>query len=228
MKLVPGTLSCLIAALSTLCAAGQLSTQALSAPAATSVGPQAVKVVLKHFVINPFASDPSTQHPLRSDGSWSFSKNRPASCPQVPTCVEVFYAVPAQSAKCSWVIALDETSTDGTIVDENSDADTYMVRTLKGPEIVPFIKSRIIPAWAPIAKAAGVSGVVVVSVLVGKSGEVLRTPPVSGPPMLIPTCVDAAKKWSFVPMTVGARPVQYQVQLVFTFNSLTGKVKAEP
>ena len=49
-----------------------LGAQGLSAPNASSVGPhsvgpQAVKVILKHFAINQLASDPNTHQPLRVD-----------------------------------------------------------------------------------------------------------------------------------------------------------------
>jgi len=217
-----------LVAFATSCALAQSNTQSARTPVAETAGPQAVKIVLKHFAINPLAADASTHQPLRTDGTWSLSKNRPALCPQASTCVEVFYEVPNQSAKCSWIIVPDEGGMDGSILDENNDADTYMVRMLTSAEATPLIKSRITPTWAPIAKAAGVSGTVVTSVLVGKSGEVLRARPVSGPPMLIPASIDAAKKWNFSPMTLGPRTVQYQVQLVFTFYSLTNKVKTEP
>ena len=228
MKLGPTSALCIFAVLGISSAVQRSTAQASTSPAPNSIGPQAVKMILKHFAINPLASDPATHQPLRTDGSWSLGKARPASCPQSGTCVEVFYDVPAQSAKCSWVVSLNQDATDGAILDENPDADAYMVRMLTATEAAQLIKSRSTPVWAPIAKAANVSGVVVLSVLVDKSGELQRSRPVSGPPMLIPSCMDAVKKWSFMPMSLGPRTVPYQVQLVFTFNSLTGKVKAEP
>jgi hypothetical protein len=90
----------LVAAYGLACGVTQLGAQLSNAPTATSVGPQAVKVVLKQFAINQLASDPNTHQPLRTDGSWSISKNRPVTCSQVATaCVEVLYEVPDQSAK---------------------------------------------------------------------------------------------------------------------------------
>jgi TonB family protein len=224
---------CFCAAWIAVCAAGQLRGQSANAPVATSVGPQAVKIVLKHFAINPLASDPNSHQPLRTDGSWSLGKNRPASCPETAAnCVEVFYAVPDQSAKCSWTISLEEGGADGTVLDENDDAETYMLRNLSDKEATAFVKSRSKPVMPPIAAAARVSGTVIVRVLVDKAGQVQHVWPVSGHPMLIQASIDAAKTWNFVPMTIGTRTVQYQVQLVFTFypaiGSMPGAIKMAP
>jgi TonB family protein len=194
-----------------------------------------VKVVLKHFTIDPAASDPNTHKPLGTDGSWSIGKNRPAVCPEAASsCVEVFYAIPDQAAKCSWVISLDATGADGAILGENDDAVTYMTRTLAANEAAAYIKSRSKPVVPPIAAAAHVSGPVVVRVVVGKTGEVQLTGIVSGPAMLQQASIDAARKWSFLPLTVGARTVPYELRLVFTFyppigsGTMPGAVKMAP
>jgi hypothetical protein len=212
---------------------GQVSAQSPDAPVAPTVGPEAVQVVLKHFSINQLVSDPNTHKPLRADGSWSLSKSRPLSCAQATqNCVEVFYEVPAQSAKCSWVISLDPSNTDGTILDENDDADNYMVRTLTGSEATPLVKSRSKPVTPPISIALGASGTVVTRVLIGKSGDVQKVSPVSGPPVLVSASIDAVKKWSFSPLKIGTRAVQYEVQVAFTFyppiQTMAGAVKMTP
>ena len=176
------------------CGAGNLGAQPPNASLAASVGPEAVKVVLKQFTINALATDLNTHQPLRADGSWSISKSRSASCPQAAEkCVEVSYTVPEQSAKCSWVISLNEGGTDGIVLDENDDTDTYMVRTVSGSEALPFIKSRSKPVFPPIAIVARVSGAVITRVLVSKSGDVQHVRVVSGPPMLQQASIDAAK-----------------------------------
>jgi hypothetical protein len=201
-----------------------LAAQTPNASAAASIGPQAVKVVLKHFTMNPLAADPTTHQPLRADGNWSVGKDRPTSCPlSAGTCVEVFYTVPEQSAKCSWVLSLDENGMDGTFLDENDDTGNYMVRTVADSEALPLIKSRTKPVYPPIAIAARVSGPVVMKVLVDKSGEVQRVGAVSGPAMLVQASINAAKKWTFMPMTM-----QYVVELVFTFTSRDGNIKMAP
>jgi TonB family protein len=136
-------------------------------------------------------------------------------------CVEVFYTVPEQSAKCSWVISLNEGGTDGIVLDESEDTDNYMVRTISGTEALPFIKSRSKPVFPPIAIVARVSGDVTTRVLVSKSGDLQQVRVVSGPPMLQQASIDAAKNWKFTPMTIGTRTVQYEVELVFTYALIT-------
>ncbi|HEY2859616.1 MAG TPA: energy transducer TonB [Terracidiphilus sp.] len=203
-------------------------------PSAIEVGPQAVKVLVKQFAMNPQASDRNTHQPLRSDGTWAVAKSRPASCPAaVAGCVEVFYAVEAQGVKCSWIISLNEAGTDGTILDENDDAATYMVRTLRDSEAKALVESRSKPLTPPIATAAHVSGNVVTRVLVGKTGEVEGAWSVSGPPMLIQASLDAAKKWKFLPMKIGARDVEYELHVVFAYyppinGMMAGAVKLAP
>ncbi len=205
-----------------VCGTGHLWAQPPRGLLAASVGPKAVKVVLKHFTINSLAMDPNTHKPLRTDGSWSISKSRSASCPQAAEmCVEVFYTVPEQSAKCSWVISLNEGGTDGIVLDESEDTDNYMVRTISGTEALPFIKSRSKPVFPPIAIVARVSGDVTTRVLVSKSGDLQQVRVVSGPPMLQQASIDAAKNWKFTPMTIGTRTVQYEVELVFTYALIT-------
>jgi TonB family protein len=233
MKSATESVLWLVAAYGLACGVTQLGAQPSNAPTATSVGPRAVKVVLKQFAINQLASDPNTHHSLRTDGSWSISKNRPVTCSQVATaCVEVFYEVPDQSAKCSWVISLDESGTEGKVLDENDDADSYMVRTLTGSEATSFVKSRSKPVVPPIGLAVHVSGTVVIQALVGKAGDVQKVLSVNGNPMLQRASIDAAKKWTFMPMTIGTRTVQYQVPLVFTFYpwiaSMPGAIKTAP
>lgn len=206
--------------------------QTQNASAAGSIGPQAVKFILKNFTINPAAADPNTNQPLQTNGSWSIAKSRPASCPATAqTCVGIFYSVPAQAAKCSWVVALNADERDGAVLDENDDAAKYMLRVIGGKEAKPLVKSRSKPVYPPIAMAAHVSGDVLLSVLVDASGAVQAVRVASGPPMLQQASVDAAKKWTFKPMTIGARAVPYEIQLVFTFQAVNiqwGIVKMTP
>ena len=196
-------------------------------------GQQVVTVVLKHFTVNSQASDPNTHQPLRTDGSWSLSKKRSEVCPEgVRTCVEVHYGVPDQSADCAWTIEMDESGADGTVLDENDDADKYLIRKLTDIEAIAFVQSRSKPVTPPISVALGATGTVVTRVLVGISGDIQKVSPVSGPQILVQASVDAAKKWTFKTMKIGARAVQYEVQVAFTFyppiQTMPGAVKMKP
>jgi TonB family protein len=174
--------------------------------------------------MNPAVDNPATGLSLPSNGSWSLAEARPAACPQTDEkCVEVFYDVPAGSVRCSWVVQLNADSTDGQFLDENDDAARYMVRVLSSSEAAPLVAARKKATYPPIAIAARVQGDVFVNVIVGKRG-VQTVHMLSGSPMLQMSSIEAAQKWSFKPLIVGARPVFYQVKLVFKFQ-LIGEMR---
>ena len=186
-----------------------------------SVGAQAVAVVLKHYSLNPHALEPKTQQPLPNSGNWTLGKATPASCPQTGgTCIEVFYTVPAESVRCSWVVLLNADSTDGTFLDEDDDTGRYMLRVLSKSEAAPLVIGRKNPVFPPIAVAARVSGDVFVNVVIGKTGENQAEHILSGPPMLQQASLEAAKQWTFKPLTVGTSSLPYEVKLVFKFQFL--------
>jgi TonB family protein len=195
--------------------------QQQSTPEPPSVGPQAASIVLKHYAINPTALDPKTQQPLPNSGNWLIGKTTPAACPPVnERCVEVFYEVPAESVRCSWVVLLNADGTDGKLLDENDDAERYMQLTVTKGEAKDLVVTRKKPVFARMAIALQASGSVVVKVQVDKTGDVEKTGVISGPPVLQPAAVDAAKSWKFKPMLVGTRAVPYETQLVFTFRTM--------
>lgn len=200
-------------------------------PAAT-VGPQVVKYILTHFTINGEAADPNTHQPLKMDGNWSISKTRPASCPATAaTCVEVSYAEPAQAAKCSWVVALNDNNADGKVVEENDDAAKYMLPVLDTKMAKPFVKFRRKPVFPPLAAVMGARGPRTLWALVNTSGEVDKVRVVSGPATVQSVSMNAAQEWKFKPMMIGSRRVPYEVQLVFAFLPLTpttGYVQVTP
>ena len=212
-----GFVSCAVVAFAaaTIVASAQTDTP----PKPVSVGAQAVAVVLKHYVLNPSALHPTTGLTLPLDGSWSISKTRPAACPQTEEkCVEVFYDVPAASVRCSWVVLLNADASDGQFLDENDNAATYLSRVLTKSEASALVTARKNPVYPPIAVAAQVQGDVFVNGVVDKLGELHGTRVLSGNAMLQPASMEAAQKWTFRPMMVGARAVPFQVKLVFKFQ----------
>ena len=212
------SIACVVGALTVEVSCGWTQQEAQPAPA--PIGQKAVKVVLKHYAMNRLALDPKTGKPLPNDGSWSIGKTTPAACPQTTViCVEVFYQVPAESVQCSWVVMLNGDGSDGTFLDENDDAEQYLLRKATQSEAKALVDSRKKPIYPPIAVAAHVSGAVPMEVLVGKSGEVQKIAVMSGPAMVQQAAADAAKGWSFKPLMVGTRAVPFETQLVFTFRT---------
>lgn len=194
--------------------------QVKSSPAPAPADQQAVSIVIRRYSINPLVKDPNTGQPLPRNGSWFVDKDTPPSCPKTQeTCVGVFYQVPAESVRCSWVVLLNANGTDGTFLDENQDAARYMVRMVSEDEATTVIRSRDKPLYPAIAQAAHISGVVAIDVLVDRSGNLQKALVVSGPPMLLAAALEAAKSWRFKPLVVGSQGLPYMVQLAFSFHT---------
>ena len=196
--------------------------QAQAAPPPASVGQQAASAVLKHYDVNPAAKVLASGQPLPLDGDWYVGKTTPASCPQSPqprgTCVEVFYAVPAQEVKCSWVVLLNADGSDGTFLGENDDAARYLLRKVAKNEAKDLVVSRSKPVYPAIAIAAHVAGVVTLRGQVDKTGTVIGLRVLSGPAMLQQASLEGANKWKFKPLLVGAVAVPYEIEFSFTFR----------
>lgn len=76
--------------------------------------------------------------------------------------------------------------------------------------------SKPAPVYPPAAKAARVSGTVVVQIEVDESGRVAKAEAVSGPEMLRDAAEDAALAASFTPTRLSGQPVR--VSGVITYN----------
>jgi TonB family protein len=74
------------------------------------------------------------------------------------------------------------------------------------------------PEYPEIARSAGVEGVVVLKLLVGKTGDVEKVMYVSGPEMLKESAIDAAKQAKFKPALQQHRPVAVWVQIPLEFS----------
>ena len=191
------------------------------APAQTpAIGQQAVSVVLKHYEVNPLVIDGKTGHALPNTGEWSVAKTPPAACAQTTErCVEVFYQVAAEDVRCSWTLLVNADGTDGTFLEENGDAEVYLLRRVSGSEAQELVVTRKRPIYPPLASAAHVSGTVKIMAIVSKSGTVDKIASVSGPGMVAGAASDAAMRWVFKPLMVGVNAVPYVITLEFTFNS---------
>jgi TonB family protein len=76
---------------------------------------------------------------------------------------------------------------------------------------------KVTPTYPQTARAARVSGPVVVQALIGETGEVIEAVAVSGHPLLRGPVVQAARKWVFSPTEVSGKPVKIQGILNFNF-----------
>ena len=78
--------------------------------------------------------------------------------------------------------------------------------------------TRVEPAYPPLAKAARISGSVVVEVTADEEGNVISVRSISGHPLLKDAAVNAARGWKFAPTMLSGVPVKVIGTITFNFN----------
>jgi protein TonB len=74
------------------------------------------------------------------------------------------------------------------------------------------------PAYPPIAKAAGVSGTVVVEAIISKTGTIESLHVVSGPEMLRTAALDAIRAARYQPFQLNGEPIEIQTTITVNFK----------
>lgn len=93
----------------------------------------------------------------------------------------------------------------------------------QGPQSVSesFLRSsavdRVTPVYPPIARESGITGVIVVEMVVGTNGRVESAKIVSGSPLFHAASLDAAKKWKFRPPQYNGTNCKFIGRLTFKF-----------
>ena len=77
---------------------------------------------------------------------------------------------------------------------------------------------RVEPVYPPLAKAAQVSGAVVVELTLDEEGNVIAARAISGHPLLKDSAVAAATEWKFNPTTLSGVPVKVIGTITFNFT----------
>lgn len=100
--------------------------------------------------------------------------------------------------------------------EERGEAEPGGMKPVEGGVLNGKAVSKPAPSYPAAAKNTGVSGTVVVQLLVDESGQVVRAEPLCGHPVLAKASVEAALKARFTPTTLSGRPVK--VSGVITYN----------
>ncbi|MEW6130013.1 MAG: TonB family protein [Acidobacteriota bacterium] len=87
-----------------------------------------------------------------------------------------------------------------------------------GGIVNPMPIKRVEPAYPPLAKAARVSGAVVVEVTIDEAGKVIAARALSGHPMLKDAAVAAAQQWQFKPTVISGEISKVIGTITFKFN----------
>lgn len=74
------------------------------------------------------------------------------------------------------------------------------------------------PIYPPIAKAAHVSGAVVLHAVISKGGTVENLQVVSGPEMLRASALDAVRNWRYKPYLLNGEPTEVDTTITVNFN----------
>jgi TonB family protein len=185
------------------------------------LGQKAVHAVIAKSVLDNAVLVSKTGKALSTTGNWSVGRTRSEACPQTPDpCVTVFYLVPDAGVACEWTVLLPGDASSGQLLAENEDAAQYFVLRLAPTEAAAFVQSRAVATDPPIARAAHMTGDVILRVVVGPDGVPMQVVALSGPEMLKGAAIDAGKRWRFKPCTVGGRAVRYQMELTFMFRAV--------
>ena len=74
------------------------------------------------------------------------------------------------------------------------------------------------PVYPPIAKAARVSGTVVLQAMISKTGAIENLRVISGPAMLQQAALDAVKSWRYKPYLLNNEPVEVETTVNVIFS----------
>jgi periplasmic protein TonB len=74
------------------------------------------------------------------------------------------------------------------------------------------------PVYPPIARAAHVSGAVVLHAIISKTGQISNLTVISGPEMLRAAAVDAVQNWRYKPYLLNGDPTEVDTQITVNFN----------
>jgi protein TonB len=80
------------------------------------------------------------------------------------------------------------------------------------------IITRTQPVYPPIAKAAHVSGTVVLHAIISKTGTIENLTAISGPAMLQGSAIDAVRQWRYKPYLLNGDPPEVDTTITVNFN----------
>lgn len=91
-------------------------------------------------------------------------------------------------------------------------------RRIPAKQLYENVRAQPFPPYPVIAKSAGAQGVVIVEVLVAKSGEVICARPLSGHLLLRGAAVAAVLHWKFDPIVIDGSPAKVTSTVSLTFK----------
>ena len=77
---------------------------------------------------------------------------------------------------------------------------------------------RVEPTYPPLARSARVQGEVILSAVIDADGQIQNLQLVSGHPMLVPSAIEAVKKWRYKPYLLNGSPVEVETMITVIFS----------
>jgi protein TonB len=77
---------------------------------------------------------------------------------------------------------------------------------------------RIEPTYPPLARQARIQGVVVLTAVIDKDGNIQNLQVVSGHPLLAPAAIEAVKQWRYKPFLLNGQPLEVETAVTVTFQ----------
>jgi protein TonB len=81
-----------------------------------------------------------------------------------------------------------------------------------------MLLQKTVPMYPPIAKAARVSGTVVLQATISKTGTIENLRVISGPAMLQQSALEAVKSWRYRPYLLNNEPVEVETTVNVVFS----------
>jgi protein TonB len=98
-------------------------------------------------------------------------------------------------------------------------AEAIIPRVKQGGVVQPpRLIRRVDPPYPPLAKAAGVQGVVRMSGVISADGRIIELTVDSGNPLLVPAARAAVLQWRYAPTLLNGDPVEVETTIVVTFT----------
>ena len=86
-------------------------------------------------------------------------------------------------------------------------------------DVMPnLLVTKVPPAYPASAKGQGIQGVVLLAVIVDRSGNVSNIQLISGHPLLAPAAIDAVKQWKYKPYLLNGEPIEVETQVTVNFT----------
>jgi TonB family protein len=88
------------------------------------------------------------------------------------------------------------------------------------------ILSKVLPVYPPVAKAAGVTGAVILHAIISAEGDVVNLQIVSGPEMLRMSAIESVRQWKYKPYLLNGQPTEVDTTITVTYSM--GEAPAAP